>query len=85
MRVGIHRFALGAPDDLSALRAALAAGAVRAEQIVALIGKLEGEVSRGGWRRVWAPCSLSADGVEEATHDDEECPGKSEEEQGAMA
>ena len=42
MRVEVYRLGMRSPDDLSELRALLEAGAIRAEQIVALLGKTEG-------------------------------------------
>ena len=44
-RVEVHKFAMDVPDDLSALRTALDAGIVRAEQIVALISSVIGDTA----------------------------------------
>lgn len=60
MRVGVHKLAMRSPDDLAGLRALLDAGELRAGQIVALIGKLEGDgfarrLATGATARLLAP------------------------------
>jgi cyanuric acid amidohydrolase len=60
MQVGVHKVAMRSPEDLSGLRALLEAGEIRAEQIVALQGKTEGDgfarrMATGATARLLAP------------------------------
>ena len=60
MRVDVDKLAMRAPDDLEGLRALLDAGRVRAERIVALQGKTEGDgfarrLASGATVRLLAP------------------------------
>ena len=42
MRAAVHRFAAAAPDDVSALMAAIGASTTNPDRIVAVLGKTEG-------------------------------------------
>lgn len=60
MRVDVYKLPLSAPDDLVGLRALLDSGQMQAGQIVALIGKLEGDgfarrLATGATARLLAP------------------------------
>ncbi len=60
MQVEVHKLATRSPDDVAGLRALLESGQVRAEQIVALQGKTEGDgfarrLATGATARLLAP------------------------------
>lgn len=54
MKVGVHKIAMASPDDVSALEKLIDAGAVRPEEIVAVIGKTEGNGGANDFTRGYA-------------------------------
>ena len=59
MRIGIHKLAMGHPGDTSALAALIAAGSVDPAEIVAVIGKTEGNGGANDFTRALATLSFS--------------------------
>jgi cyanuric acid amidohydrolase len=58
-RAYAHRLAVGAPDDVGALEAAFASGAVHARSVVAILGKTEGNGCVNDFSRGFATRALS--------------------------
>ncbi len=54
MKVGVHKIAMAAPDDVSGLERLIAAGEIAAGDIVALIGKTEGNGGANDFTRGYA-------------------------------
>jgi cyanuric acid amidohydrolase len=59
MRVGVHKLAMGNPGDVSALETLIAAGTIEPSEIVALIGKTEGNGGANDFTRGFATQSFS--------------------------
>ncbi len=59
MKVGIHKIAMNAPDDVSALDRLIEAGDVAANDIVAVIGKTEGNGGANDFTRGFATLSFT--------------------------
>src|SRR5438270_10190608 len=59
MRIGVHKIAMGNPGDFSALAELIEAGAVDPAEIVAVIGKTEGNGGANDFTRGFATLSLS--------------------------
>lgn len=59
MRVGVHKIAMGNPGDVSALEKLIDAGEILAQEIVALIGKTEGNGGANDFTRGFATQSFS--------------------------
>lgn len=57
MEIGVHRFAMAAPNDVSELERLIAAGTVDPAAIVALIGKTEGNGGANDFTRGFATLS----------------------------
>lgn len=57
MKIGVHKVAMAAPNDVSELKALIAAGAVDPATIVALIGKTEGNGGANDFTRGYATLS----------------------------
>ena len=58
-RAYAHRLPMGAPDDVGALEAAFASGAIRARAVVAILGKTEGNGCVNDFSRGFATRALS--------------------------
>lgn len=54
MKIGVHKIAMASPDDVSALEKLLDSGAVNAADIVAVIGKTEGNGGANDFTRGFA-------------------------------
>jgi cyanuric acid amidohydrolase len=54
MKVGVHKIAMASPDDVSALEKLIDAGEVRPQDIVAVIGKTEGNGGANDFTRGYA-------------------------------
>src|SRR5580704_18490618 len=54
MKIGVHKIAMGAPDDVSALDRLIDAGEVEPADIVAIIGKTEGNGGANDFTRGFA-------------------------------
>src|SRR5579862_5094374 len=54
MKIGVHKIAMNAPDDVSALDRLIEAGDVVADDIVAVIGKTEGNGGANDFTRGFA-------------------------------
>lgn len=59
MRVGVHKLAMNSPSDVSALDRLIEAGAVDPAEIVALIGKTEGNGGANDFTRGFATLSFT--------------------------
>jgi len=59
MRIGVHKLAMNNPGDVSALERLIAEGAVKPQDIVALIGKTEGNGGANDFTRGFATLSFS--------------------------
>ncbi len=59
MRIGVHKLAMNQPGDVSALAALIEAGVVVPSEIVALIGKTEGNGGANDFTRALATLSYS--------------------------
>ncbi len=59
MRVGVHKVAMGNPGDVSALESMIDAGKIDPHEIVALIGKTEGNGGANDFTRGFATQSFS--------------------------
>jgi cyanuric acid amidohydrolase len=59
MRIGVHKLAMNNPGDVSALERLIAEGAVKPREIVALIGKTEGNGGANDFTRGFATLSYS--------------------------
>ena len=59
MRVSVHKLPMNHPGDVSALERLIASGEVKAEEIVALIGKTEGNGGANDFTRGFATLSFS--------------------------
>jgi cyanuric acid amidohydrolase len=59
MRVGVHKLAMNSPSDVSALEQLIEAGDVNPREIVALIGKTEGNGGANDFTRGFATLSYS--------------------------
>ncbi|HZZ61857.1 MAG TPA: ring-opening amidohydrolase [Roseiarcus sp.] len=59
MRVGVHKLAMSSPSDVSALERLIEAGEVNPAEIVALIGKTEGNGGANDFTRGFATLSYS--------------------------
>ncbi len=59
MRIGVHKLAMNNPGDVSALERLIADGGVNPEDIVALIGKTEGNGGANDFTRGFATLSYS--------------------------
>jgi cyanuric acid amidohydrolase len=59
MRVGVHKLAMNSPSDVSALERLIDAGEVNPAEIVALIGKTEGNGGANDFTRGFATLSYS--------------------------
>lgn len=59
MKVGVHKIAMNAPDDVSALVALLEDGTIDANDIVAVIGKTEGNGGANDFTRGFATLSFA--------------------------
>lgn len=59
MRVGVHKLAMGNPGDVSALETLIAAGTIKPDEIVALIGKTEGNGGANDFTRGFATQTFS--------------------------
>ena len=59
MRVGVHKLAMNSPSDVSALERLIDAGEVNPSEIVALIGKTEGNGGANDFTRGFATLSYS--------------------------
>jgi len=59
MRVGVHKLPMNNPSDVSALEGLIADGAVKPEEIVALIGKTEGNGGANDFTRGFATLSFA--------------------------
>src|ERR1700742_4842757 len=57
MQIGVHKVARAAPNDVSELARLLDSGAVKASEIVALIGKTEGNGGANDFTRGFATLS----------------------------
>lgn len=54
MKVGVHKIAMASPDDVSGLEKLIDAGELRPEEIVAIIGKTEGNGGANDFTRGYA-------------------------------
>ena len=54
MKVGVHKIAMASPDDVSALEKLIDAGEVNPADIVAVIGKTEGNGGANDFTRGYA-------------------------------
>ena len=54
MKIGIHKIAMAAPDDVTGLQRLLSSGEIAADKIVALIGKTEGNGGANDFTRGYA-------------------------------
>lgn len=68
MATGVHTIAMAAPDDVSGLEASIRAGTIRPQEIVAVIGKTEGngganDFTRALATRAMAECIAAASGL----------------------
>ena len=59
MRIGVHKLAMNNPGDVSALERLIAEGAIKPQDIVALIGKTEGNGGANDFTRGFATLSFS--------------------------
>ncbi len=59
MRVGVHKLPMNSPSDVSALERLIDAGEVKPEEIVALIGKTEGNGGANDFTRGFATLSFA--------------------------
>ncbi|WP_346900448.1 ring-opening amidohydrolase [uncultured Roseibium sp.] len=59
MRVGVHKIEMANPGDVSGLEKLIASGAVNPQEIVALIGKTEGNGGANDFTRAFATQSFS--------------------------
>jgi cyanuric acid amidohydrolase len=59
MRIGVHKLAMNNPGDVSALERLIAEGAVKPQEIVALIGKTEGNGGANDFTRGFATLSYA--------------------------
>ena len=59
MRVGVHKLAMNHPGDVSALERGIAEGEIKPEEIVALIGKTEGNGGANDFTRGFATLSFA--------------------------
>jgi len=59
MRIGVHKLAMNNPSDVSALEKLIAEGAVNPQEIVALIGKTEGNGGANDFTRGFATLSFA--------------------------
>jgi cyanuric acid amidohydrolase len=59
MRIGVHKLAMNNPGDFSALERLIAEGAIKPQEIVALIGKTEGNGGANDFTRGFATLSYS--------------------------
>jgi len=59
MRASVHRFSLTDPGDVSGLRAAISAGAIKPDQIVCVIGKTHGNGLVNDYTRGYLALSLA--------------------------
>ena len=60
MKTQVHRLAAAAPDDVSTLAEAIDSGMIVAENVVAVLGKTEGNGCVNGFTRAFATKSLKA-------------------------
>lgn len=58
MKIGVHKIAMAAPNDVSGLKCLIDSGAVDPETIVALIGKTEGNGGANDFTRGYATLSF---------------------------
>ena len=54
MKIGVHKVAMASPDDVGALEKLIDKGAVKPEEIVAVIGKTEGNSGANDFTRGYA-------------------------------
>jgi cyanuric acid amidohydrolase len=59
MRIGVHKLLMSSPNDVSGLERMIDAGAIDPREIVALIGKTEGNGGANDFTRGFATLSLS--------------------------
>src|SRR5579862_3200827 len=59
MKIGVHKIAMAAPNDVSGLKCLIDSGAVNPASIVALIGKTEGNGGANDFTRGFATLSYS--------------------------
>ena len=57
MQIGVHKVAMAAPNDVSELAKLIDSGSVKASEIVALIGKTEGNGGANDFTRGYATSS----------------------------
>src|SRR5258707_15763995 len=57
MQIGVHKVAMAAPNDVSELARLIDSGALKASEIVALIGKTEGNGGANDFTRGYATSS----------------------------
>jgi cyanuric acid amidohydrolase len=58
MRIGVHKLLMSSPNDVSGLDRMIDAGAIDPREIVALIGKTEGNGGANDFTRGFATLSL---------------------------
>lgn len=59
MRIGVHKLAMANPGDVSGLEQLIGSGAIKPQEIVALIGKTEGNGGANDFTRGFATLSFS--------------------------
>ena len=59
MQIGVHKVAMAAPNDVSELAKLIDGGSVKASEIVALIGKTEGNGGANDFTRGYATSSCT--------------------------